>query len=302
MNYKKLYPDWKHGDRKDAVWLKDIDSMHAFMPYLMPNRADNEAVLLETVDLTAVEDYIARKNAEDPEFKYTIFHILCAALGKTIVLNPKLNRFIAGHRLYQRRDISLTFVVKKKFAESADEALAIFAFDQSSEVSPLDQFRERLYKIIYSVRKENKTDGTTAIMDVLVKLPRWMLRGVMGILNFLDYYGQVPAAISKDDPYNATVFVSNLGSIKMKANYHHLANWGTNSVFCIIGEKHQEPFFDPVTGTYELRTAVDLGLTIDERIADGLYFGQAVKLLRELLAHPELLERPLMESVEWVKL
>ena len=47
---------------------------------------------------------------------------------------------------------------------------------------------------------------------------------------------------------------------------------------------------------------MDLGLTIDERIADGLYFGQAVKLLRELLAHPELLERPLTESVEWVKL
>lgn len=41
----------KRGDRKDGVWLKDVDAMHAFTPYLYPNRADNEAYISERIDL-----------------------------------------------------------------------------------------------------------------------------------------------------------------------------------------------------------------------------------------------------------
>ena len=47
-----------------------------------------------------------------------------------------------------------------------------------------------------------------------------------------------------------------------------------------------------------MRDSIDLGLTVDERIADGYYFSRSVKLLRELIEHPELLERPLIEPVE----
>ena len=35
----------KRGDRRDGVWLKNLDPMHAFVPYLYPNRADNEAFI-----------------------------------------------------------------------------------------------------------------------------------------------------------------------------------------------------------------------------------------------------------------
>ena len=46
-----------------------------------------------------------------------------------------------------------------------------------------------------------------------------------------------------------------------------------------------------------MRDSIDLGLTIDERIADGYYYSKTVRLLRHLLEHPELLERPLNEEV-----
>ena len=38
-------PKRKRGDRRDAVWLKDIPSMNRIMPCIMPNRADNEAYI-----------------------------------------------------------------------------------------------------------------------------------------------------------------------------------------------------------------------------------------------------------------
>ena len=37
---------------------------------------------------------------------------------------------------------------------------------------------------------------------------------------------------------------------------------------------------------------LDLGLTLDERIADGYYYSKTVRLLKHLLQHPELLELP----------
>ena len=66
----------RRGDRKDAYLLRDLDAMHKFIPYLLPNRCDNEAVMSELIDLTAVNEYVAKKNASNPAFRYTLFHVL----------------------------------------------------------------------------------------------------------------------------------------------------------------------------------------------------------------------------------
>ena len=46
--------------------------------------------------------YIAEKNAQNPEYRYKYFQIILAAIVKTVTLNPRMNRFIAGNRVYQR--------------------------------------------------------------------------------------------------------------------------------------------------------------------------------------------------------
>ena len=48
-----------------------------------------------------------------------------------------------------------------------------------------------------------------------------------------------------------------------------------------------------------MRDTVDLGLTVDERIADGFYFSQTVKLLKKILENPELLEQPASTPIEF---
>lgn len=284
--------------RRDGTLVSETDPMHLITPHMVPDRCDNEAVLTELFDMTAVEAYLAKKNADGPEFKYTFFHVICAAIAKVLVLRPRMNRFYAGRRLYDRNDILFAFVVKKKFEDNGAEALAIIKVDKDGEISPVEQIHGKVKDIVYSVRKENKTEGTTEKMGILTKLPRGLLRFVMSFLNWLDYHGKYPAALMKDDPYFASVFVSNLGSIKMHANYHHLVNWGTNSIFVVIGEKKLTPFFQP-DGSVQMRDALELGLTIDERIADGVYFAKSIHLLRRLLAQPELLDEPIQTPVDY---
>ena len=49
----------------------------------------------------------------------------------------------------------------------------------------------------------------------------------------------------------------------------------------------------------EIKDCIDIGLTIDERIADGYYYSRTVQLLKKLLENPELLEKPLNEEVDY---
>lgn len=286
------------GDRKDGYRVRNLDSMHVIAPLIMPNRTDNEAVMTETIDITALNKYLEKKNPEGIDFKYTFFHVILAALAKTVVLRPRMNRFYVGPKLFDRKDIVFSFVVKKQFEDDAHEALAIVKIDPDSEVSPIEQIYSKVKKFVCSVRRENKKDSTSDIMDTLVtKLPSPILRFVFKLLHWLDYHGHYPSFLMTEDPYFSTAFISNLGSIKMKANYHHLANWGTNSFFVIVGEKHMKAF-PTEDGGVEWREVIDLGLTIDERIADGVYFAKSLKIFRELIANPELLEKNIKEDVE----
>ena len=112
------------GDRKDGVLLRDLDGMHFITPLIYPNRCDNEAYIRETIDLTNMNSYLKKKNETETEFPYTMFHLIVAALVKTITLRPKMNRFIANKTMYQRNEVSAAFTVKKEFADDGSEALA----------------------------------------------------------------------------------------------------------------------------------------------------------------------------------
>ena len=75
-------------DRWDGWFLK-TDPLHVIMPYLFGGRTENEAVLGEVMDLTEVDKYLAAKNARNPEFKYTVFHFISAALARPSCFGPR---------------------------------------------------------------------------------------------------------------------------------------------------------------------------------------------------------------------
>lgn len=281
------------GDRKDGKLLRNLDSLHFITGILYPNRCDNEAYISETIDLTALNAYIAKKNETETDFRYTLFHCIVAALAKTIILRPKLNRFVANCNFYQRNDVRLSFVVKKQFSDSAAEALAVLNAKEGDTLQTVhDYIREQV-----TFCRSEKTDSSTESMDMFNKLPRFVSKTAVKFICWLDKHGWVPASLIETDPYYTSCVISNLGSIKLKCGYHHLTNWGTCSLFCVIGEKKMRPIHDE-NGAVEMRETLDLGLTIDERLADGYYYSKSVRLLKKLLQEPELLEKPFGEKIE----
>ena len=285
----------KWGDRKDAIWLKDIPAMNRIMAPLMPNRADNEAHISVDIDMRPMKAYLEKLNEGRTEDRYTVFHIISAAIGKAFVLRPKMNRFVCNNKMYLRKDITVAFTVKKKFNDHSEEALAFFKYDPKET---LESYHKKIMKIIHSTKSDDEKDTSTGAMDIVCKLPQWLIVAIVKFVLWLDKHGWAPQALIGSDPNHASIFLSNLGSIGLPGGYHHLVNWGTNSCFIVVGKIYTKAEYDK-EGNVDVHEVVPLGITLDERIADGYYYSGTVALVKELLEHPELLEMPADTPVEY---
>lgn len=282
----------KRGDRRDGRWIKGT-GLQTIMSVILPNRTDCEVYLHETFDCTEVLKYLEKKNNGKTEEKMTLFHCIVTGLARMVNERPIMNRFIAGTRTYERDEISLAFVAKRRFTDHAEEAL-MFLF--AKEDDTVDTISKRIIGDVKEARKtEHSSGGIDEVIDKFAKIPRPILIPVIRIIRYLDFWGLNPKALTDGDPNYATIFLSNLGSIKCPAVYHHLNNYGTNSIFITIGTIHKEEMLMP-DGTKQIRDVVDIGATLDERIGDGFYFARSLKLIKHIFANPELLEKQLCEN------
>lgn len=291
MSDKKYRRRW--GDRADARRVKETRGLQGLMPHLMPKRTDAEVFLSDKFDVTDLLPFIDRKNAENAangsDYKITLFHCVVAAITKMIMERPVLNRFIQGRRLYERHEISMSFVAKRRFTDHAEEFLMVLV---PGEEDTIDDVAQKIVGDVRETRKNEAASGIDAILAKVTKLPMPILAFVFFIVRTLDFFGINPKALTDGDTNYSTVLLSNLGSIKCPAVYHHLNNYGTNSIVITIGTIHKEELIMD-DGTKQIRDVVDFGVTLDERIGDGFYFSRSLKVVKHIFAHPELLNQPL---------
>lgn len=283
------------GDRYNSKRVRDIDGIHHYMAYLMPRRCDAECYINQKIDVTELLKYIAEKNATG-ERKVTLFHCFIAALARTIKMRPLLNRYISGKKFYDRNDISMGFTIKKQFADHAEETVMVY---RPKDDENLTAITDRLSPKVKEAKKESDNgQSVDDILNILKKLPKPIMHLFMAFMRFADNNGLMPKFFSDMDFNYCTVLLSNLGSIKCDAVYHHLNNFGTNSIVITIGEIHKEVMLDE-NNKPVIRDIVNIGATVDERISDGFYFARSLKLIKHLFKNPELLDKPLSEVIDF---
>ena len=281
----------KWGDRRDGRYVKS-PGLQTVMGYLYPKRTDCEVYLHDTLDVTEVMKYLEERNKGREDRKITIFHCAITALARMVKERPLMNRFIQGYRMYERDEITLSFVVKRRFADGAEESLMVLT---AQDDDTIDTISDRIIGNVKETRKsEHSTGGIDKTLDAFAALPRLVLIIAIRIIRWLDFWGINLDALTEGDPNYTTILASNLGSIKGPAVYHHLNNYGTNSIMVTFGTVHnEERLLDD--GTKEIRKVIDVGATLDERIADGFYFVRSLNLVKHMLANPEMLEKPIGE-------
>ncbi len=283
-------------ERRDAVRIKDVDAFHSIVPYVMPKRTEAEVSMTECFDITKLCAYIKQRNESEENTNLKLFHAFCTAVARTIYHRPKMNIFISGRRYWQRKDITLSFVVKRTFEDSSEESLM---FLTAKPEMTLDDISHLILGDVKKIRKEGSND-LDDLMGLVGKMPRPILTFFFWVLSRLEYHGIMPKGLTAGDPNYSSVLLSNLGSIGCGAPYHHLSNYGTCSIMVTLGTMHKAAVLEE-DGVERLHDVVDATFTIDERIADGFYFAKSLRIVHYLLSNPEKLTEaisaPLPEDI-----
>ncbi len=275
--------------RPDGTLLRDLPYFTRLLPYLMGSRTDSTIFFEQEMDVTHALEYVRARGGERISF-FQVF--LCAAV-RTLAMRPKLNRFISGFHYYQRNAIIFNFVAKKKLTDEGEEINITLPFSPDETLSTLPA---KVSAMVHRAKSGASNEGDS-LNAFLVKLPRFVIRLVIGSLRALDYHNMLPGSFLASLPFWASIFFTNVGSVGIDAPFHHNFNLGTCGFFIALGKIRKERVTGP-DGAVTTRDKVKVTFTYDDRIADGIYCGRAIDLFRTFVESPEQLEQPLQLTPE----
>lgn len=274
--------------RPDGTRLKKIPKFRDLEFYLMNGRNESVIYYNMKLDLTKTLAYLDKINAGSDKKKLTLFHIILCAAVRTIAHRPQVNRFIMNKRLYQRNEIVFSFVVKKALTEEAKETNAKIPF---SPFETLETIVPTIENHLARARSEEGNENDKEI-ESIATFPRFFKKFLFKAFRWLDKWNLAPKGMIKTDPLYSSVFLANLGSVKLDAVTHHLFEWGTIAFFLVIGKIHKDWVIDQTTGEASVKDICNMHISLDDRISEGIYLGKTVDLLKELIENPERLETP----------
>ncbi len=278
----------KFGDRYDGYRVKNVDPFFLLIPYIMKTRVDSQVFYTDRLEITEIEKFVREHTLTDiPGLK--LYHVMVASMVRLLSQRPYLNRFVAGRKIYARNHISISMAMKRSMSDDADTTTVKPRFE------PTDVLQDVVNKFNTAIEQnrttvnENQTDFTAKLIG---GLPGGLIKFTIWFLDGLDKVGLMPKVINKVSPFHTSMFLTNMGSIGIKPIYHHIYEFGSTSVFVAIGKKYIENEIDE-QGNVIKRKYIDIKVVADERICDGYYYANSMRMLAKIIKDPEtLLEKP----------
>lgn len=272
------------GRRPDASPVRDLSAMRRFMPYVSPRRNDSVFYMNQQIEVEAALEFLEKRNRErPPDRPVTLFHLFLRSCSQALYLRPGVNRFVKGGRLWQRDGAWMTFSAKREIADKSPLLTIKRRFH--AETESLDEMVDSIYDRLRASRSGKKTTSDRE-MGLLLRLPGPAIRGLLALHGLADRLGLLPRSMIEPDPLFTSAFIANLGSIDYPAGFHHLWEYGTCSLFGVMGR------IEPGANG---RRKITVAWTYDERIEDGLYSYYTLEGIRKRLEQPEVLEESAAE-------
>ena len=274
------------GRRPDATVVADLSTMRRFMPYVSPRRNDSLFYMIQEIEVEAALEFLEERNQHrPPDRPITLFQLFLRSCSQALYLRPGVNRFVKGGKLWQRNDELLSFSALKEIKDGSLMLMVKRRFYPTTET--LEEMVDGIYEGLKVSRSGKKTTSDNE-MKLLLKLPGFVIRFLMFLIRVADNLGVLPRVMMDGDPLYTSAVIANLGSIDYPAGFHHLWEYGTCSLFGVMGK------IEPGANG---RRKVSVAWTYDERINDGLYSYFTLAGIRERIENPEMLVKTQGEPV-----
>jgi len=246
------------------------------MPFIMPTRSESAVYFEQWVDLTKTLAFLEQWNTANPQKKATTFHVFLWAATGAIDQRPRLNRFVMGSRIWQRNGIYLSYAAKKRLEDGAPLVVLKRKFEPSHSFAQLVDF-------VSADVKEGRSDKKNHVdkeLNIFLRVPAPLLRVGVAVVRWLDSWNLLPRSFTDPDPLYCSMFVANLGSVKLDSAYHHLYEYGNCPFFAALGRTQTVVTPD---GPKQL---CSIKYSFDERVEDGLYCAKGLELLKQRMEDP----------------
>lgn len=277
--------------RADGRRIKTLLPYYKMIPYIMKERVDAHVYFEDEISIDGIEEYIKQKKEEG--IKITHMDVVLAAISRTILEKPRLNRFIMNRKIYARNELSISLAIVKKLTEE-DYVDTTVKFKIKPEDTILT-IAEQEQKIVAENKVANQKNSTDRLAKIITSLPNWLVKFAVWTITKLDNYNMLPKSIIEASPFHTSIFLTNLGSVGIDSIYHHIYNFGTTSGFLAMGGR-KERIKDYKTGQTE--KYMTFRFVMDERICDGYYYAKAFQVFRRYILNPKLLEEPCLDAKE----
>jgi len=266
--------------RVDGHVATEVPGYRRFMPALMPRRVDAQVFFDQQVRVERAEAMLRDVRAAHPELRPTLFHVVLWALTGTIARHPHLNRFVAGGKVWDRDGIWISYTAKTTLDEDGELIEIKRRFD--GEQSFVDLVQAATDDVASARRGAHGLADRE--LELFLHLPPVLRRGVVRVAAGANALNLLPRSFVEGDPFFASAFVTNLGSVGLDAAFHHLYEYGTIPIFCALGKVHDAPVIDG--GEVRIGRVASVKFSYDERVEDGLYAGRALEDFRRFVEDP----------------
>ena len=279
----------RFGDRYDGYRVKNLDLPFYLIPNIMRSRVDSQIFFDQQVNIDPLERYLRRKRNEGMT-NLRLIHIILAATVRVFALRPRINRFVAGKKIYAHNNLRFSMTIKRSMSDNGEETNILPLFEKTDTLfDVVEKFEKALAE---SKNKEQNGENKTDQMERLLgHIPTSFKTIVVFTMRNLDKIGFMPKAVYRASPFHSSAFITDVGSFGIDPIYHHLYEFGTTSCFIAVGRRQTVPYLRK-DGTLGERRILNLRFVLDERICDGFYYGGSIKLFYRLLKNPESLEIP----------
>ncbi|MFY9176196.1 MAG: 2-oxo acid dehydrogenase subunit E2 [Caldicoprobacterales bacterium] len=290
--FKKIYNGLIN--RYDGRRLRTISPFVKIIPYIMPKRSDAHVFSKMVVETDKINAYIREKYKNG--LRLTYLHLFIAVFVRVIAQRPKLNRFVMNNKYYARNRIWISMAIKRTLKDEGEETTVKFSFTGRENIFEIADIIDKVIKENKAVDTGNETDR---LAHIIMSLPNFLVKFLMGIIRQMDKWNLLPGALIEASPFHTTMFITYLKSIKLDYVYHHIYDFGNTGIFISLGKEKKVPVVQK--NEVVIKRVCEMGIAIDERICDGLYLSNSVKLIEKYLTDPYLLEERLEEIVNDVK-
>lgn len=277
------------GHRVDGTRVKGMDVIAKAEPFFMMMRIDAVNYIKVEIPCAPLDDFIARERKLGNNYSY--FHIALTTIVRLMYARPKHNRFVVNGIVYDRKGVHISMDVKKELSDQGEDMTLKFDFTGRENIAQVKEIVDGAIK----ENLEKGEDATTKFIKKLTWLPAWVLRWAIGLFRWMDKHGMLTKGMIKASPFHTSCFFTHLKSIRLGYIYHHLYNFGTTSMFVAMGKERVMPV---VENNKDVKAAkmLELGISLDERVADGYYMAKSLRYLKDLLANPDNLNDEMPEN------